>query len=128
MHMKWMILAALIGCRTEDSPTPVESLGTQELTTIGDVDAMATAWCNVLTCREGFDDVFSRVAECVDFYSNYWGNPEWANNQRECFEDVESVEDCIAALEATACGGETPEECVDFMDCDDPDDPDTAAR
>ncbi|MDG1478005.1 MAG: hypothetical protein P8R54_00370 [Myxococcota bacterium] len=125
--MKWMMLAALIGCRTEDDSMPAEFLGTQELTTIGDVDAMATAWCNVLACREGFEEGFTRVSECVDFYSNYWGNPEWGNNQRECFEDVESVADCTAALEATACGGETPEECVEFMACDEPDDVDTAA-
>ncbi len=121
--MKWMMLVALIGCRTDDDePTQTESLDTQELSSIGDVDAMAAAWCDVLSCREGFEDGFSRIEECVDFYSNYWGNPEWENNQRECFEDVEGVEDCTAALEVTECGGETPAECAYFMSCDDPDD------
>jgi hypothetical protein len=120
LMMSLMMLAALVGCRTEDER--VETQDTQGLTEIGDVDAMADAWCNVLVCRDGFEKGFSSLEECVDFYSNYWGNPEWDNNQRECFEDVEATAACTAALEATECGGATPPECTAFMACDDPDD------
>ena len=116
-----MILIALVGCRTEDEVTGPETRDTQGLE-IGDVDAMAEAWCEVLACRDGFYKTFSSKEECTEFYSNYWGNPLWDNNQRECFEDIDATEACTAALEATACGDETPAECVDFMACDDPDD------
>ena len=115
------MMLALVGCRTEDK-IGAESLDTQSITEIGDVESMAEAWCAVLSCREGFEEAFDSVEKCATFYSNYWGNAEWDNNQRECFEDVEATAACTAALEATECGGETPSECIDFMACDDPDD------
>ncbi|MFT5685012.1 MAG: hypothetical protein ACI8RZ_005958 [Myxococcota bacterium] len=123
--MTWMMLVTLIGCRTEDEKAGTDTQDTQdtgELTEIGDVDAMAVAWCDVLACRTGFDGEFPTIEDCVEFYGNYWGNPAWDNNQRECFEDIEDVAACTAALEVTECGGETPLECTDFMVCDDPDD------
>ena len=115
----WMFVLVLVGCRTEDDPVVVED--SAGLTQIGDVDAMAAAWCAVLECRDGFEDGFDSVDDCTEFYSNYWGNPDWDNNQRECFEDVEAVDACVEALQVTECGGDTPAVCEAFMVCDDPD-------
>jgi hypothetical protein len=112
----WMgLLLLILSCRNEDKE-PVDT-GTQPLTVIGDVDAMAEAWCAVLVCRAGFDDAFASVDACVDLYSNYWGNPNQLNNVRECFDDVDEVETCTTDLEATGCGGATPESCRALIDC-----------
>ena len=120
--MKWLVLVTLMaGCRTEDVGS-VEVQDTQGLTEIGDVAAMADAWCSVLACRDGFEDGFDSVEACVSFYTDYWGNPLWDNNQRECFEDTEVVDACTAALLAAECGGEPPTECEGLLACDDPDD------
>ena len=121
MRMRWSILVSLmIGCRTEDAE-PIEVQDTQGLTEIGDVAAMADAWCSVLACRAGFEDGFASVEECSAFYTDYWGNPQWDNNQRDCFEDITIVDACISALLVTECGGETPPECEALLACDDPD-------
>jgi len=122
MRTKWLVLVVLVmGCRTDDVE-PIEVQDTQGLTEIGDVAAMADAWCSVLSCRPGFEDGFASVEECAAFYTDYWGNPLWDNNQRDCFEDIEVVDACIAALLVTECGGETPAECEGILACDDPDD------
>lgn len=122
--MRWSILVTLaVGCRTEDVER-IEVQDTQGLTEIGDVAAMADAWCSVLACRAGFKEGFASVDECASFYTDYWGNPLWDNNQRDCFEDTEQVDDCIAALLVTECGGETPAQCEVLLACDDPDSPD----
>ena len=122
--MKSLILLWLVaGCRTEE-PEVLEVQDTQGLTEIGDVAAMADAWCSVLACRDGFEEGFASVEDCVSFYTDYWGNPQWDNNQRECFEDVDEVETCTEALQATECGGATPAVCTGLLACDDPDDTD----
>ena len=109
-----LIGAVLLGCRS----TPQEEASdTAALTEIGDTEAMAAAWCAVLSCRDGFYDEFASVDECTELYSHYWGDETWSNNQRACFEDVEGTAACTAALEATACGGETPEACRALLDC-----------
>lgn len=115
-----LLLTIALGCRNEDKE--VTDTSAQALTPIGDVDAMAEAWCAMLSCREGFYDAFPSVERCVEVYANYWGNANQLNNTRECFEDVPEVEACTGALEAVECGGDTPAACCELIQCQDPGD------
>jgi len=114
------ILVLVLGCRNEDTDLKTDT-DTRPLTTIGDVDTMAAAWCDMISCREGFDDGFASVEECVEVYANYWGNADQTNNVRECFEDVGEVEACTEALQATDCGADTPAACDSLIQCQLPD-------
>lgn len=117
----WTLLVVLVlGCRNEE-PT-ADDTAAAGLTPIGDVDAMAAAWCEMLSCRSGFHSAFLFKAQCVSVYSNYWGNPSQTNNQRACFEDIDEVSACVVALEAAECGGETPAACCALIQCQDPGD------
>lgn len=119
--LAWFGLTLGLGCRT---PPPEKK--TAELRTIGDVDAMAEAWCDVLYCRDGYFEAFSTLEACVTLYQRYWGDANVANNQRDCFTDVEETRLCTQALEETDCGERTPAICVPLIQCQLPsDDEDT---
>ncbi|MEL6346725.1 MAG: hypothetical protein AAFV53_26665 [Myxococcota bacterium] len=119
--MRWFMWFALAaGCRTDAA-----EVKTAELRAIGDVDAMADAWCDVLACRSGFDDVFDSVDACADLYRRYWGDAAILNNKRACFEDIDETDRCIDALSETRCGGATPAACVDIIACQLPEADDT---
>ena len=110
-----MVLAlVLAGCRYGDRKAGVD---TQSLEAIGDVDAMAEAWCQLISCQPTFDDSYDSIEACVALHEDYWGNPAWENNRRACFTDIEATDACIAALEQTPCGDRPPDACTDLLAC-----------
>lgn len=108
-----LTLALLLSCRSEDTAT----VDTAPLSSLTEIEQLAVSWCGLISCRDGFDELYDSVDACVGAYLLFWTDDGLEHNATACFTDLDEVVSCSEALEVSDCGEETPEPCADLIDC-----------